>query len=59
MSVKAMTAIFETEFRDLPLPDGGMAKASSLKIVLLALADSGNDYGESCYPGFFHLQGHF
>src|SRR5258706_16413828 len=62
MSVKLMSAIFETEFFDLPMPepdkDGKQrrAKASSMKLVLLALADHANDEGESSYPGFTKLE---
>jgi hypothetical protein len=62
MSIKIMSAIFETEFKDLPLPlDCGeekprLAKASSLKLVLLALADHANDEGESAYPGLTKLE---
>jgi len=56
MSIKVMSAIFGTEFRDLPLgEDERMAKASSLKIVLLAIADHANDEGESAYPGLTKL----
>jgi hypothetical protein len=54
-----MSAIFETEFRDLPLPEDGksrMAKASSMKLVLLAIADHANDEGESAYPGLTRLE---
>ena len=62
MSIKLMSAIFETEFRDLPLPPipdevkQRMAKASSLKLVLLAIADHANDEGESAYPGLTRLE---
>ena len=62
MSIKLMSAIFETEFRDLQMPetdkDGKTrhAKASSMKLVLLALADHANDEGESSYPGFSKLE---
>lgn len=61
MSVKLMSAIFETEFFDLPMPEPDKngkprrAKASSLKLVLLALADHANDEGESSYPGLTKL----
>lgn len=52
-----MSAIFETEFRDLPIGDGDrMAKASSLKITMLAIADHANDEGESSYPGLTRLE---
>ena len=62
MSIKVMSAIFETEFRDLPLPPeegrekSRMARASSLKLVLLAIADHANDEGESAYPGLTKLE---
>ena len=61
MSIKIMSAIFETEFRDLPMPEPDSngkqrhAKASSMKIVLLALADHANDDGE-CWPGYSRLE---
>lgn len=61
MSIKIMSAIFETEFFDLPLPHeegqekARMAKASSVKLVMLALADHANDDGE-CYPGLSRLE---
>lgn len=58
MSIKLMSAIFETEMRDLDyIKDGEprKAKASTVKLVLLALADHANDYGESSYPGYDHL----
>jgi len=56
MSISLMSAIFETEFRDLPTGEGDqMAKASSLKIVMLAIADHANDEGESAYPGMKKL----
>jgi hypothetical protein len=56
-----MSAIFETEFRDLPMPEPDKngkerhAKASSMKIVMLALADHANDDGEA-WPGFTRLE---
>lgn len=59
MSVKIMSAIFETEFRDLDYVKDGeprRAKASTCKLVLLAIADHANDYGESAYPGFRRLE---
>lgn len=56
MTIGLMTAIFNTEFRDLPLPDGKqMAKSSTCKLVLLAIADQANDLGESAYPGMARL----
>lgn len=60
MSVNLMSAIFETEFFDLPLPpekgEGRMAKASNVKLVMLALADQANDDGEGAYPGYSRLE---
>lgn len=59
MSIKLMSAIFETEFRDLPyIKDGEErnAKASTCKLLLLAIADHANDYGESAYPGYDRLE---
>lgn len=59
MSIKLMSAIFETEMRDLEyIKDGEYrkAKASTAKLVLLALADHANDYGESSYPGYDRLE---
>ncbi len=58
MSVKLMSAIFETEFFDLPYQKDGeerKAKASTCKLLLLAIADHANDYGESAYPGYERL----
>lgn len=59
MSIKLMSAIFETEMKDLPYRKDGEernAKASTAKLVLLALADHANDYGESTYPGYDKLE---
>lgn len=62
MSVKLMSAIFDTEFTDLPTgeytADGKakMAKASSCKIQMLAIADHANDEGEGAYPGLTKLE---
>lgn len=59
MSVKLMSAIFETEMRDLEYNKDGeprKTKASTAKLVLLALADHANDYGESSYPGYDKLE---
>lgn len=55
MSVKLMSAIFETEFRDLQDEKGDITKASTAKLVLLALADHANDEGESAYPSVERL----
>lgn len=56
MSVKLMSAIFETEFRDLPDEEGNITKASTAKLVLLALADHANDEGEGAYPGLTKME---
>lgn len=50
MSVKIMSAIFETEFRDLVDEKGNTTKAATAKLVLLAMADHANDEGEGTYP---------
>lgn len=50
MSVNLMSAIFETEFFDLKDEEGSVTKASTAKIVLLAMADHANDEGEGSYP---------
>ena len=58
MSVGLMSTIFETEFFDLPYKKDGedrTAKASTCKLLLLAIADHANDYGESSYPGYKRL----
>jgi hypothetical protein len=55
MSVKLMSAIFETEFRDLQDNEGNTTKAATAKLVLLALADHANDEGESAYPSVDRL----
>lgn len=46
-----MSKIFETEFRDFKDEGGDVTKASTAKIVLLAMADHANDEGEGAYPG--------
>lgn len=55
MSVKLMSAIFDTEFRDLEDAEGNKTKASTAKLVLLALADHANDEGEGAYPSIDRL----
>lgn len=55
MSVNLMSAIFETEFFDLKDEDGNVTKASTAKIVLLAMADHANDEGEGAYPSVERL----
>lgn len=59
MSIRLMSAIFETELADLPYRKGGedrKAKASTCKLLLLAIADHANDEGESAYPGYERLE---
>ena len=57
-----MSAIFDTEFCDLPTGEytaegkPKMAKASSCKIQMLAIADHANDEGEGSYPGLTKLE---
>lgn len=57
MSIKLMSAIFETEFHDLEYVKDNetkRAKASTCKLVLLAIADHANDDGEA-WPGLRRL----
>lgn len=56
MSIKLMSAIFETEFRDLIDQEGNVTKASTAKLVCLALADHANDEGEGAYPGLTKME---
>jgi len=56
MSIKIMSAIFETEFPDYLTYGEYRTKASTAKIVLLAIADHANDEGESAYPGLTRLE---
>jgi DNA-binding transcriptional ArsR family regulator len=55
MSIRLMSAIFETEFRDLQDEDENTTKASTAKLVLLAMADHANDEGEGSYPSIENL----
>jgi helix-turn-helix protein len=55
MSVNLMSAIFETEFRDLQDGKGNTTKAATAKLVLLAMADHANDEGEGAYPSIERL----
>ena len=50
MSVNLMSAIFQAEFFDLKDENGNVTKASTAKLVLLAMADHANDEGEGAYP---------
>lgn len=62
MSIKLMTAIWYTEFIDLPTGEkhsdnkDKFVRATSAKITLLAIADQANDEGESAYPGYTRLE---
>jgi hypothetical protein len=52
-----MSAIFETEFPDYLVDnETNRTKASTAKLVLLAIADHANDEGESAYPGLTRLE---
>lgn len=55
MSVNLMSAIFETEFFDIKDEAGNTTKASTAKLVLLAMADHANDEGEGSYPSVERL----
>lgn len=55
MSVRIMSAIFETGFIDLVDGEGNVTKASTAKLIMLALADHANDEGESAYPSVGRL----
>lgn len=55
MSINLMSAIFETEFFDLQDGKGNVTKASTAKLVLLAMADHANDEGEGSYPSIDRL----
>lgn len=50
-----MSAIFETEFFDLKDESGNVTKASTAKLILLAMADHANDEGEGAYPAIERL----
>ena len=56
MSIRIMSAIFETEFPDYLSFGELRTKASTAKLLLLAIADHANDEGESAYPGFTRLE---
>jgi hypothetical protein len=55
MSVNLMSSIFEVEFFDLKDENGNTTKASTAKLVLLAMADHANDEGEGAYPSVERL----
>jgi hypothetical protein len=53
MSVRLMTAVFDHPMPDLSVEKDGASKtikASTVKLVLLALADCANDEGKGAYP---------
>lgn len=60
MSVQLMSTVFMADFDDLPwVDDKGEkrnAKASTVKLMLLAYADHANDEGEGSYPGYARLE---
>ena len=59
MSVTSMTTVFKAEINDLSYTKKDkprIAKASTVKLLLLAYADCANDEGESAYPGFTLLE---
>ena len=59
MSVTSMTTVFKAEINDLSYTKKEktrIAKASTVKLLLLAYADCANDEGESAYPGFTLLE---
>ena len=69
MSIKIMSAIFEKEIPDLEyqkrvkrketneiVTEKRIAKASTVALLMLAIADHCNDMGESAYPGITTLE---
>jgi len=59
MSVGVMSLVFKAEIKDLPYVKDGEernAKASTVKLLLLAYADHANDEGEGAYPGYNKLE---
>jgi len=59
MSVKIMTLVFEASIPDLKYTKKDkkrIAKASTIKLLLLAYADHANDEGEAAYPGYTRLE---
>jgi hypothetical protein len=59
MSVKLMATIFMADIQDLIYHKDGedrRAKASTVKLMLLAYADHANDDGEAAYPGYTRLE---
>jgi len=59
MSVRLMSLVFEAEIHDLEYTKDGeprKTKASTAKLLLLAISDHANDEGESAYPGYTRLE---
>lgn len=59
MSVRLMSLVFDADICDLPYVKDGesrKAKASTVKLILLAYADHANDEGEGAYPGYKRLK---
>lgn len=59
MSIDVMSLVFKAEIPDLPYEKDGEkrnAKASTVKLLLLAYADHANDEGEATYPGYDRLE---
>ena len=56
MSIKLMSAIFATKFRDLKDATGKVTKGTTAKTVLLALADHANDNGQGAYPALTTME---
>lgn len=57
MSIKIMSAIFATKPRDLKDAGGNVTKASTVKLVLLALADHADEGGKGAYPSLTRVEG--
>ena len=56
MSIKLMSAIFAAKFTDLKDGAGNVTKASTAKLVLLALADHASDDGKGAYPSLTRVE---
>lgn len=59
MSVRLMSLVFEADIPDLTYIknyETHKSKASTAKLLLLAIADHANDEGESAYPGYTRLE---
>lgn len=51
MSIKAMLLVFYADIPDLKTSSNKSVKASTIKLVALAMADHCNSEGEGIYPG--------